>query len=124
MMISPPGTPQPKRSRYIQIKEVTPVTKYKMIKAKLIKLFGFIDDKFQYLVGDRTGVAILYLDVELEVGFWYHFKNLKTVMMDGFIRLGLLPLEYELIEPEDPVTDQKINFVLNVSNVEYEQIFE
>ncbi|KAJ3318305.1 hypothetical protein HDV06_000589 [Boothiomyces sp. JEL0866] len=124
MMISPPGTPQLKRSRYVQIKEITPVTKYRVIKAKLIKYFGFVNGKHQYLIGDKTGVAILYLDIELEVGFWYEFRNLKTWMVDGFVRLVLLPVEYELIEPEDPVTDQKINFVLNISNVEYEQIFE
>ncbi|KAJ3255450.1 hypothetical protein HK103_006267 [Boothiomyces macroporosus] len=95
-----------------------------MIKTKLIKYFGFLEGKHQYLIGDKTGVAILLLDEELEVGFWYEFKNLKTIMMGGFIRLVLLPMEFEMIEPEDPVTDQKINFVFNVSNVEYEQIFE
>ena len=113
--------------------QLGPGAHHKSLKCKVVELLFCMDEAYEYLVGDESGLGILSTNRKLEQQ-WYLFENIKTILVPlnnekwtttGFIRLVSEPFEATMLEPEDPIVDVEVPMnQVNISLVELEYVPE
>ena len=81
-----------------------------------------------FQIADTTGSAFLYpteqQQISLNIDHWYCIENIRSKMVNGFVRLCSDPWSVEILEPGDPAVDQIVQKRPNISLVEYVQVFK